>query len=615
MSTKRTRAVRAATGLSPLFTPEEVAAYEPQGPSRTFRHFCSAFQLVGGKTDEYLTKADPVAYAEFHQKLHADAAVLLGVPSEGYATYNSKLGPIYPNMKGDWFGQTIVELHKRSIKAFGYVTLGWNAHYLAEHPEYSSSCWYGPRSLCLNSPYLDLIIGYCEEVLTNYPVDGLRFDILDQGSECRCKSCRRLHRAWFGKAMPARWTDDRQRSEFRRRSLLLAMQRIHAACKAAKPSVEIWHNQLNLYQHNMPLEGLAYVDIAYMENGDAFGQLFHITMSGKSSVIVGKLENLPHDQMRLCTALGAHGYTYIMARHFDCLPPATEKLAQAWRVEMKWTAPGPRENARSRPETVAKLAPFYEMVSHIEPYLVNARPVYHNIGLVYCEATRLRYKDFDRTDYVCAMRGFAEAFLARSAAVEFVNSPALVGQNLRRFKVLVLPETSGLKPAELDALRRYVKQGGHLILTGEALRYDEEGWPLREPALSKEMNLGNVFNMPAAGIISKVGKGTITFIRKPTTEELVARVDSFAPALPVTVTSRKGNPVAILTQQPSKKRWVLHLIGDGNYGVTIDRRFASPTRVVEQFPAKGWNAKVAMDKRGMTIKVAGKATDRLLVLS
>ena len=142
-------------------------------------------------------------------------------------------------------------------------------------------------------------------------MDGLRFDILEQGSDCRCKGCKSYYRELFGQAIPAKWTDTRRRDEFRRMSLLRAIRRLYETCKAVKPSVEIWHNQLNLY-HNVPLEALAFVDMAYMENGDAFGQLFHTTAAGKNGVIVGKMENLPPDQMRYCMAAPGswRGYTY-----------------------------------------------------------------------------------------------------------------------------------------------------------------------------------------------------------------------------------------------------------------------------------------------------------------
>ena len=75
-----TRAPAAETpaegGRKPLFTPEEVRAYVPKGPSVRYRYFCSAYQAVSGPLDAYLSKADPAEYAEFHVKLHADAALI-----------------------------------------------------------------------------------------------------------------------------------------------------------------------------------------------------------------------------------------------------------------------------------------------------------------------------------------------------------------------------------------------------------------------------------------------------------------------------------------------------------------------------------------------------------
>ena len=142
--------------------------------------------------------------------------------------------------------------------------------------------------------------------------------------------------------------------------------------------------------------------------------------------------------------------------------------------------------------------------------------------------------------------------------MKFVNSPALVGQDLSRFKVLVLPETSGLKVKELDALRSYMKSGGRVILTGEALRYDDEGLPLEDFALSKEMNLIANCNLGAKEFSNDVGKGKITYMRRPETAELVAKVDSIEKVLPIIITGKAGGEVAILTHQARQKRWVLH---------------------------------------------------------
>ena len=71
----------------------EVFAYIPKGPSRTFRHFCSAFQLVSDKIDEFMTEGQPGGVAEFHRKLNADAAILAWCADRRlHCTYETKSG-------------------------------------------------------------------------------------------------------------------------------------------------------------------------------------------------------------------------------------------------------------------------------------------------------------------------------------------------------------------------------------------------------------------------------------------------------------------------------------------------------------------------------------------
>ena len=470
-----------------LFTPEEVRAYVPKGPSLHYRLFCSAYQLVhDGPVDSYLTKADPVEYAEFHVKLHADAALILAVPTEGYCTYPSEIGPVYPScVNRDFLGLTIRELHKRDIAALAYVTLGWNLRYAREHPEFDDG-----GTLCFCSPYMDLIIAYSREILRKYPVDGLRWDILWQKGQCRCDGCKKLYRDMFAEELPQDWNTVgwKRRELFKEEKVAQAVRRLHEACKAVKPSVEIWQNHLNI-DHDVPLSAMKYVDMAYIEYGDPWGLLFHNSATPKKGFIVGKLESLGFRTMRLCLALGGHGYTYIMARHDTALPPVTEEEADQWRRQRGWTSGSARENARSRAETIDRLAPFYEMLSKAQPYYEDGRPVYHGVGVVFCDATRYKYPNFTRARYTELLKSLGNAYLKQSLALEYLSSYMLPERDLSRYRVLALPETSGLKPRELDALRAYVRAGGRLLVVGDALRHDERGEPMQDFALASEMGI------------------------------------------------------------------------------------------------------------------------------
>ena len=83
----------------PLWTPEEVAAYKPKGPSQCFRQLCLEYNSTSrydfekgrfGKPEKMIkdfSQADPVNYAEFCRRINLDGVLLLSVPEGGYTTY------------------------------------------------------------------------------------------------------------------------------------------------------------------------------------------------------------------------------------------------------------------------------------------------------------------------------------------------------------------------------------------------------------------------------------------------------------------------------------------------------------------------------------------------
>jgi len=645
--------------VQPLFTPEQVKAYVPKGPSKRFRHFCCDYNLVGGQLEDYLTQADPVKYAQFHQRIHADAALILAVPTHGYTVYETEVGEKFPGLKGDWFARTVDELHKRDISAFAYVALGWHSKWRREHG----------GNLCYNGPYLDLVVAYSRELLSRYPIDALRYDgLMKHNINCHCDACRSFYHKLYRQPMPARWSDWRQRENFRLATVRRTLQRIHEACKQTKPSVEIWHNGLNIGSA-APLDSFAYVDFSYIEYGHQFGLLFHLNATPSHGMIVGKLESLGHDRMRTCMALGARGYTYIKSRHWDALPPATDSLAQAWRRERGWDKhPSSRANSRSQEEIERLLGRFYKMIGTIEPYLQDAHPVYHNAGIVFCEGTRYRFAGYSRKAYENILRQIVEHYLDRSLPIEFVSNHALPSQDLSRFRLLVLPETTGLKRKELEAIRDYVQGGGQILVVGKGLLYDDEGKQRDDFALAdvlgvnyggvlkavsqdatnwKQPDAVNLTNEQAwprgsfAGAIecvhsksgrtvvslddddaaakpillhvNKYGNGRAAYLATSRDVALVNKVID-AMAGPVPVRPKPADKQVILTRQEKQNRWVLHLIGNGDYSVEIDNRPAGPRRIAGQYPGPGWSATLQQTAAGVRIEVSGDAKDRLLIL-
>ncbi|MFZ2642945.1 MAG: beta-galactosidase trimerization domain-containing protein [Verrucomicrobiia bacterium] len=647
-----------------------VSDYKPKGPAHCFRQFNIDWSWIALQPDqlpEFLSEADPVALAEFCRQMHVDGTVVMAVPHHGYCTHETRVGTKFPGMKGDWFGRTIEELHKRKIAAFGYVTLNWNWKFIRENlgrdfihgkPDANGVC--SSRCvICLNAPgYLELVEAYTREVLENYPVDGMRWDILISAkkgglhgsSDCTCEGCRRLFREIYGQEL-TRWQDfdERRHMDFYIATTTRVVERLRALCKRIKPSVDIWQNCVSSYHENNLNVGRS-LDIAYNEFADPFRLMLLRGAIGKPAAINGlmnhagpalgaPLKPLDHREWRTCLALGGRCYSYYghkQTNHKTLLPNET---LQAWHRE--------------------QLAPFYAMVSQIEPWLRDATPV-SQVGIVFSEATRFRFPKYDRAPYVAAMEPIANASLQRSAPVEFVNALDLANpqKQLSRLKLLILPLTSGLSAAELDCLRRYVRDGGCLLVGGDALRHDPRGKEMNDFALAQELGVRFQAFAPSAKAswtasgrladnpiqfegktlvevravegetllsaqrgnanypllhVRPLGQGRMAYLASLDSPELTQRaIDLLAGPAPLVVQPPESR--VILTRQARQHRWVLHLLDDGPCTVEIRREFAAATRISCQFPASGWTCAVEKTATGLQIKTSGQAHDRLLVI-
>jgi beta-galactosidase len=86
-----------------------------------------------------------------------------------------------------------------------------------------------------------------------------------------------------------------------------------------------------------------------------------------------------------------------------------------------------------------------------------------------------------RTAMHKALAGYHRMFFERNIPVEVLSSRELAGQNLQKYKLIVLPYPLMMTNEEAMALREYVEKGGHLFVEARPGWVDEEGHA--EPAI------------------------------------------------------------------------------------------------------------------------------------
>lgn len=123
----------------------------------------------------------------------------------GFSYYPTKIGMVYPGLKGDLLADVIEECHKVGIGVSAYLNGGINHQLMIEHPEFMTINKDGTvyrdddrvadnyfRTPCLNSGYRKYLIEEIKEILTKDP-DGIFCDCM-KPKKCYCPSCiKKMH--------------------------------------------------------------------------------------------------------------------------------------------------------------------------------------------------------------------------------------------------------------------------------------------------------------------------------------------------------------------------------------------------------------------------------------
>lgn len=154
-------------------------------------HTSEAIENIGAAFDK----------KQFQQALIAgnvNSINLFGKGHHSWCYYPTEAGSKHPGLDFDLLGAQIEACHEIGVSAQVYFTIGWSANDALTHPEWTmldkngSNAYkelvknLGPEDpfgwgwdlLSPEGPYLDLILAQTQEIVSNYEVDGMWFDIV-----------------------------------------------------------------------------------------------------------------------------------------------------------------------------------------------------------------------------------------------------------------------------------------------------------------------------------------------------------------------------------------------------------------------------------------------------
>jgi len=389
---------------------------------------------------------DADAFSRRMRDSHVNSVNLFARCHHGVCYYPSNVAPRHPHLKIDLMGQMIDALHRHDIDVVIYITVA--------RDEYAARAGGGAyreqqrwRELCMNNGFIDYVLAQTREVLENYEVEGIWFDIVKQPADgCVCNNCidSMLERC----LNPASVAD---RRDFALEVGRDVMRRMSDLVWSIAPEARVYFNsrlavtrehargtgaELEYYSHleveSLPSGGWGYLHFPYHAR----------YLAGFDIAVVGMTS-------RFNKGWGDCGSSrYNAALEYECL----RMLALGCQCSI-----GDQLNPRGVLEnyTYDRIARVYAKVEEHEPWCEGAR-LEADIGVLIADEPIADYAHAG-----ASMEGALKMLDLLKHQYHVVDGEADFG----RYRLLILPDVVRLDEKLFARLEAYLERGGRLLLS------------------------------------------------------------------------------------------------------------------------------------------------------
>jgi hypothetical protein len=399
---------------------------------------------------------------QWQQALQAGHVNLINIFAKchhGWSYYPTQAGKMHPHLGFDLLGAQIEACHEIGVRAPIYFTVGWSANDAEEHPEWclrdqdgsihvSSWDWSaGPetpkpnfswKSLCVGTPYHDLIRTQTEELCKSYPADGLWYDIYQVTGGCYCEYCQRGMRE---RGLDPKNPDDAAR--YRVDTVRTHADELRELVLSYHPEASVYFNGITTLDRPLSLKN----------------RLFEVNTKND-------LEDLP-------TTWGGYDKLPIRAKFFH--KQNKPAVAMSGKFHTSWGEFGGFKDPEAiRAEAAAMIAfgVCCNVGDQLHPSGEMDLGTYRNIGHAYEYVEQIEEYGLGGGP-VASLGLWLTASLphdegtARMLLEEQVDFDVVIPtEDLSQYEVIVIPSRPNLSPDDAAALQQYVAKGGKLLLLG-----------------------------------------------------------------------------------------------------------------------------------------------------
>jgi len=433
---------------------------------RRIRVFDMALEdKYGGWVDQWTAKE----LIELVKEVNANVLNMMIVNEWGQAYFETKFLPKHPQLHGtDRLKEVLEEAHKYGIKVTGMWGPSPNSLMYERHPDWAVRSEKGEISgwgymnrdpcvhLCHNSPYGEIVLKTLEDLFENYDIDGVVYDYFVGEYGCYCKYCREKFLKESGLDLWSRegWTKndyDKLFDWWRKSAGEFISKSRDVAAKYGRVLIRD-----------------IYADVVFAEPHT--GGLITIKDKGfeiNRIVAMARAKNKP---VVICTPYAHLFYIGIPKPPVHMRQEFREIVisgASPWPVIWDWEIFKDKRG-------IAPLRTVFTEVEKNEEYLIDAEPVkYAALLLSNQSKSKIRDRPYLHVDHV---KGFYDALTRAHIPVNLIMDSDVSLKTLSQYKVLILANAWCLSDSQVEAIEKFVKNGGGLVASYLTSLYDENGY-------------------------------------------------------------------------------------------------------------------------------------------
>lgn len=473
-------------------------------PWHLTKHRRLILEFDHGEGLEYLADVDPMKLTETVAGAGVDFIWVDARGNGGTLLHASKSGPRHQRMMDrDFIGEFTAGLKSRGISFGFYFNMSKDGWSYSRHPEWRQRWQDGTDrgnstinpdwdNLCHNSPHREYNYTIIEELVRGYKPQAMWLDRFDWGGilpnrfACTCDYCNRKFEAQTGFKLPKAvdWASESWLAFVRWRSNVLTsyFAEAKANIRAIDPSVSVClntHNGLDMFGtwfHGQDVESLT-------READHITQEIHYEREGF----------LGHSLIPRFTRSASGGkpieaLSFRHSGHVDfAIKPEIQMFAEAAALMANGCVPMWDDmvypQGTTEPAVYEQLRRVFDFTSERQPW-VGGKPVLW-AGVFFSKNTRTYFGRDDAADkYLLEFLGTCRALLESHIPFEILTDADLNAETLGNYAVVVLPNSVCLEPAQAEAVRSYVADGGGLVGSYMASLANEIGRQHRNFALA-----------------------------------------------------------------------------------------------------------------------------------